>query len=187
MSASHTHSQYVSALSPEYALLGFLAQGPAHGYELHRRLSESLDQVWHVSLSQTYNILTRLEGSGYIIGKIQAQPKLPPRKEFHLTAAGRRRFNTWLRTPTGCSVRAIRVEFTTRLYFAHASDHALVRNLIDTQTAEVEQGLQHLRELLETLPQEQTFNRLGLMLRIRQLASLIEWLSECRQALGLSD
>jgi hypothetical protein len=29
------------------------------------------------------------------------------------------------------------------------------------------------------------FNRLGLNLRIRQLASLLDWLADCRAALGL--
>jgi DNA-binding PadR family transcriptional regulator len=35
-------TRYASALSPEYALLGFLAQKAAHGYELHQRLSNEL-------------------------------------------------------------------------------------------------------------------------------------------------
>ena len=77
MSETHLKSNYASALSPEYALLGFLSQQQAHGYELHRRLTEELGQVWHVSLSQTYNILTRLERQGYIAGKTFEQEKAP--------------------------------------------------------------------------------------------------------------
>lgn len=58
---SSNESRRTSGLSPEYALLGFLERPPAHGYELHQRLLEHLGEIWHVSLSQTYNILTRLE------------------------------------------------------------------------------------------------------------------------------
>jgi DNA-binding PadR family transcriptional regulator len=186
MSEVRSRPSYASALSPEFALLGFLSQRQAHGYELHRQLEEELGQVWHVSLSQTYNILTRLERQGYITGKTLEQEKLPSRREFQLTPAGQTHFEEWLHTPTGCSVRAIRVEFTTRLYFANARSAGMARDMIQMQVDEIEQGIRRIGEALATLPAEQTFNRLGLKMRIRQLASVIEWLSECRDALGLT-
>jgi len=89
-----------AALSPEYVLLGFLNQQPAHGYDLHEHIEAKLGQIWHISLSQTYNILNRLETQGYIAGAVQEQEKLPVRKRFRLTAAGRRRFEDWLSTAT---------------------------------------------------------------------------------------
>lgn len=174
-----------SALSPEYALLGLLMQRPAHGYELHQRLCSELGQVWHVSQSQVYNILSRLEARGFIVATVQAQEKLPARRRFRVTPAGCRRFDQWLHTPTGSSVRAIRVEFITRLYFAHTPDLELARDLIDLQIDTVRTSLGHLQGMLAGLPQEQAFNHLGLELRIRQLTSVLDWLSECRAALGL--
>ena len=91
-----TTRTYSSALSPEYALLGLLAQQPAHGYELHLRLMAGLGQVWHVSQSQVYNILNRLEAQGFITATVQSQEKLPARHRFCLTATGRKRFDKWL-------------------------------------------------------------------------------------------
>jgi DNA-binding PadR family transcriptional regulator len=176
-------SSYVSALSPEYALLGLLAQQPAHGYELHQRLSGDLGQIWHISLSQTYNILNRLEAQGFIRGDLREQDKLPSRREFHLTETGSQRFDAWLNAPSGCSVRAIRVEFTTRLYFAQASDPLLAHRLIEAQEQEVQSGLRHLKAALVNIPANQVFNRLGLELRIRQLTSILEWLANCREAI----
>lgn len=179
------HSRYVGSLSPEYAFLGFLSQQPAHGYELHQQLVANLGRIWHVSLSQTYNILTRLEAQEFITGTIQEQVKLPARRRFRLTAAGRRRFDTWFNSVTGCSVRAIRIEFTTRLYFARATSAALARDVIDAQLAGTQTCLWHLRVMLEDLPPEQTFNRLGIELRIRQLTSTIDWLAECKVVLDV--
>lgn len=75
-------------MSPEFALLGFLAQGPAYGYDLYQRLTAELGQVWHISLSQVYNILKRLEDQGVILGETAAHEKLPARRLFHLTEAG---------------------------------------------------------------------------------------------------
>ena len=137
-----------AALSPEYVLLGFLNQQPAHGYDLHERIEAELGQIWHISLSQTYNILNRLETQGYIAGVLQEQEKLPARKRFRLTAAGRRRFEDWLSTATESSTRAIRVEFITRLYFACAISPASARTVIDQQIVSTQDGLVHLQTLL---------------------------------------
>jgi DNA-binding PadR family transcriptional regulator len=172
-------------LSPEYALLGFLTQHPAHGYDLHQQLIVNLGQIWHVSLSQTYNILSRLEQQAFISGVVQEQDNLPDRRRFRLTAAGRRRFETWLSGTAGCSVRLIRVEFITRLFFARAIDSETTRAVLDSQIAETRGCLTHLESMLGDLPAEQTFNRLGLQLRIRQLKSVIEWLRECGRALDI--
>lgn len=176
----NTKPKYVGSLSPEYALLGFLAEQPNHGYELHHRLVSELGYVWHVSQSQVYNILKRLEMGKDITGTLQVQEKLPSRLLYELTPAGRQRFEAWLNTPTRCSVRAIRVEFITRLYFASrgGSDHA--DTLITAQVEEIQRGLDRLNRQLAELPPQQAFNRLGLELRIAQLASILDWLERCR-------
>jgi DNA-binding PadR family transcriptional regulator len=177
----------MGALSPEYALLGLLARGPAHGYELHQKLNTDLNQVWHISLSQTYNILNRLEAQGDIAGSIQEQEKLPARRLFHLTPLGQARFDTWLHAASGSSARSIRLEFLTRLYFARLASSELAHQLIEVQLDETSQGLARLRSLSSGLPAEgQLINRLGLEMRIRQLESILEWLRSCHEAVDSS-
>lgn len=178
-------STYTSALSPEYALLGLVWRQPGHGYELHQRLVDDLGQIWHISLSQTYNILNRLEERGYISGTTQEQDKLPDRRQFSITEAGRQRFEAWLHEPSGSSVRAIRVEFTTRLYFAHGFNRVLADKLIEIQISETRAGLSRLEAMLSKIPKDRLFNRLGLELRVRQLASILDWLKDCRQELAV--
>ena len=167
-------------LSPEYVLLGLLSQGAAHGYELHQKLSYDLNQIWHLSQSQIYNILNRLEGKEFIRGTIQEQEKLPAKRLFELTEAGQMRFDAWLSAPSPSSVRAIRVEFTTRLYFVLEIDPNLAEEIIARQIAETRSGLQRLAAMQSSIPADQIFNRLGLDLRIRQLGSILEWLDSCR-------
>lgn len=173
-------STYPGPLSPEYALLGLVGQTPAHGYELHQRLVSELGQIWHISQSQAYSILKRLEANGYLQGHLKMQEGLPDRREFHLTPAGRERFETWLHSPGGSSVRVIRVEFITRLYFASTLDPALTREIIDTQTDVIQSGLARMKYQLTSTSPSEVFNRLGLELRIHQLESILTWLDECR-------
>jgi DNA-binding PadR family transcriptional regulator len=183
----NVRTRYFGSLSPEYALLGFLAEQPNHGYELHQRLVNELGYIWHVSQSQVYNILKRLELGEDISGTVQEQNKLPSRLLYQLTPGGRVRFEAWLNTPTGCSVRAIRVEFLTRLYFASRCSSVNADRLIDSQIEEIRSGLSRLTSLLDVLPPGQAFNRLGLELRITQLSSILEWLERCRIAIHLNN
>ena len=50
----------------ELAVLGLLAEQPLHGYELKRRLSETLGPLWGISFGSLYPALRRLERSGAI-------------------------------------------------------------------------------------------------------------------------
>ena len=144
-----------------------------------------ISSCW-LSQSQVYNILTRLETRNFITGIVQEQAKLPARRQFRLTPTGRQRFEAWLYAPTRPSVRAIRVEFITRLYFARARSVPLASDMIDTQTNQTRADVERLRRMLSELPSEQTFNRLGLELRIRQLAAILDWLTECRVTLDIN-
>jgi DNA-binding PadR family transcriptional regulator len=170
-----------SAHSPEFALLGFLYVQSNHGYNLHRLLENELGLVWHVSQSQTYAILKRLELQGAVSSTRLEQEKLPSRQILQITTPGRSRFEDWLRTPSGSSVRAIRVEFITRLYFAQKLFPKSLPALFSAQLAEIDSALDRLEKNLTAVPPEQPFNRLGLELRIRQLRSIRDWLTDCRQ------
>jgi PadR family transcriptional regulator, regulatory protein AphA len=171
------------SLSPEFALLGFLCEQPCHGYDLHQRLATELGSVWHISQSQTYNILKRLENQGDISSTILEQEKLPPRQVLQLTQQGRERFEKWLDSPTGHSVRAIRLEFLTRLYFAQKMAPQKIPAILDQQSAEINATLARLELNQAELPADQTFNWLSLRLRTQQLHSALEWINECRTAL----
>ena len=174
-------------LSPEFVLLGFLYQNPGHGYELHRRLVDEFGYIWHVSQSQTYNILKRLESHGFITAALIEQEKLPPRQLFHLNESGSQRLSAWLDTPTKCSVHAIRVEFITRLYFIQLYHPTKTLEAIRLQAREIQMGLLRLEEMNFSLPEEQTFNYLALDLRIKLLRSILSWLDECLETFLATD
>jgi DNA-binding PadR family transcriptional regulator len=50
----------------ELAVLGLLSEQPLHGYELKKRLSETLGPLWGISFGSLYPALRRLERSGAI-------------------------------------------------------------------------------------------------------------------------
>ncbi|HEY71002.1 MAG TPA: hypothetical protein G4O08_10500 [Anaerolineae bacterium] len=174
-----------SKISPEYALLGLLAQRSSHGYDLHRRLKKELQGIWNVSQSHCYNILNRLEREGHIESEIHTQETAPTKHLLKLTPQGRAHFEQWLQEPTAPSVRAIRMEFITRLYFAQSEGRERALQIIEEQKHALRKASHQFQRAYVSTPETQSFNRLALQLRCRQLESCLVWLDECIRKLGL--
>ncbi len=177
---------YIGTLSPEMALLGLLYRAPAHGYDLHRKVAADLGQVWHLSQSQAYAILKRLEKRGDISGEEIPQEKLPPRLLLKMTGQGRARFLGWLETPSGGSTRAIRMEFVTRLYFIQMYFPEKTAAAFNAQKEEARKHIQRLQATLSALPDDQIHNRMSLELRLGQLETTLGWLDDWDQKIGTS-
>ena len=172
---------HIGTLSPEMALLGLLYSEPGHGYDLHRKVITDLGQVWHLSQSQAYAILKRLEARGDISAEEILQEKLPSRQLLHITPQGRKNFLDWLNTPSGGSTRAIRMELITRLYFLNMYFPKKLTQAFDQQRAEAETHIQRLEKTCAELPGEQIYNRMSLEMRIKQLKFVLEWLDDCQK------
>jgi len=86
----------------ELAVLGLLSEQPRHGYELKKRLSETLGPLWGISFGSLYPALRRLERNG-AIEAVEPADRAPPvatgSVQGDLAAARlRRRPRTGLRT-----------------------------------------------------------------------------------------
>ncbi|MEO5887214.1 MAG: PadR family transcriptional regulator [Anaerolineales bacterium] len=170
---------HIGNLSPELALLGFLIAKPSHGYDLHQRFVVELGHVWHMSQSQAYAILKRLEQRGDINGQIVEQDKLPARQMLRITVQGRRRFNEWM-DDISANSRSIRLEFLTRIYFARIHKPEKVAQIHEAQCNEIKLTIERLEALFTNLPPEQQFNHLSLDLRLRQMKLIQEWMMDVK-------
>ncbi len=178
-------SHHIGTFSPEMALLGQLFRASAHGYDLHRTVVADLGQVWHLSQSQAYSILRRLEAQGDVWVEEIPQEKLPPRQLLHMTDQGRGRFLNWLESPNaGGSTRAIRMEFVTRLYFLSQYFPEKIPQAFIQQCAETEKHILRLEKSRAQLPLSQTYNRISLDMRLKQLTTVLEWLNESQKFFG---
>lgn len=181
-----TENKHSGNLSPEFALLGFLISGPSHGYDLHQRFLAELGHVWHLSQSQAYAILKRLENHGDVSAQVIEQEKLPARQMLRITSRGRQRFFEWLELGIGTNARSIRLEFLTRLYFTQLHRPENTAQIYKTQFAEIESAIARLENLLEHLPPDQVFNHLSLDLRLQQMRLIQNWMAEIRTQFHIS-
>jgi DNA-binding PadR family transcriptional regulator len=167
---------FASALEPEFLILGLLSQEADHGYGLQQRIETKFPWIWRISQSQTYNILKRLESQGDLGVEDVAGEGAPQRRLYQLSPRGKARFESWLRSPTPSSARAIRIEFLTKLFFALESDVDLARRLVHDQTSALKRGLDRLHKSAMELTDENRLSQLALDLRIRQLETALSWL-----------
>lgn len=167
-------------ISPEFALLGFLLAGPDHGYDLHQRLVSELGHVWHLSQSQAYAILKRLENRGDIVVRLVEQDKLPDRQRLRISAQGRRRFMEWLVKGSASNARGIRLEFLTRLYFSNLYAPGDTAQIFAAQSAEISNNIERLESMLSQVPLDQPYNRLSVDLRLRQMKLILAWMAEVK-------
>ncbi len=166
----------------ELALLGFLRQGPQHGYQIHLMLSnpEGLGPIWHLKQSQLYALLAKLEDDGCIWGVLQPQEAArPPRRVFHLTHEGQTAFQKWLLSPVNMP-RLMRQEFMAKLYFARQDDPEKARALLTLQR-------NTCQEWLDTFSAENvapgSYRSLIRQYRIGQIEATLAWLDSYQENL----
>ncbi len=134
-----------------------------------------------LSQSQAYAILKRLEAQGDISAEKIPQEKLPSRQLLQMTEQGRKKFIDWLNAPSGGSIRSIRMEFITRLYFLKRYFPKKIPQVFDQQRTEANSHIQRLEAILAELPAGQIYNRMSLEMRLKQLKFVIEWLDESQK------
>ena len=116
----------------ELAVLGLLSEQPLHGYELKKRLSETLGPLWGISFGSLYTALRRLERSGAIEETEAAEPTVAGNVstgslDGDLAAARGRR-------------RALPSRRTRKAYRVTAQGVALFGELLTDETADDERS-----------------------------------------------
>jgi PadR family transcriptional regulator AphA len=166
----------------EQALLGFLSQGPMHGYDLHRHARDELGRIWRIGISNIYGALKQLEKVDHVESILTTQGTRPPRKVYRITRSGRKSFRNWVKQPVP-NIRRLRVEFLAKLYFLYTLGLKGAEELITAQEVicqELIAGIE--QDLTECAPQD--FSRLVFDFRRRQIEAILNWLKVCQEELA---
>ncbi|HEY3420997.1 MAG TPA: PadR family transcriptional regulator [Methanomassiliicoccales archaeon] len=81
-------------------VLGSLLGGPAHGYEIKKKIARSFNSQYpNLSDSAVYPRLSRFEKEGLVDSRIEVQSSVPNRKVYTLTEKGKTRILELAATP----------------------------------------------------------------------------------------
>jgi DNA-binding PadR family transcriptional regulator len=108
----------------EWACLGILCSGPAHGFAVAARMRPDADigRIWSLSRALTYRSLDQLERRG-LVEPIAEEPGLAGgnRTILAATTAGREQLDRWLRTPVE-HLRDLRSELLLKIVLADVNN-----------------------------------------------------------------
>jgi DNA-binding PadR family transcriptional regulator len=98
-----------------YAILGMLSICPMSGYDIKKRVEQSISNFWSESYGQIYPILKRLVDEDLVTKTVERQSGKPDRHVYALTDAGRKELRRWL--CEGVVPKVERNEFLLKLFF----------------------------------------------------------------------
>jgi DNA-binding PadR family transcriptional regulator len=169
-------------IAPEPALLGFLLDGPMHGYDLYKQVNSQLGLTWHIGMSQMYAVVKSFSTRGWIRTKFQSQELRPSKKMLEITPAGRAAFEDWLNQPAR-GLREFRVDFFLRLYFARTQGPSAASSLVNRQIAAAQTELDNLNTRRVAARAESELFQLTREFRITQMKMILKWLAKNRDRL----
>lgn len=167
---------------PDEVLLGLIKSQPSHGYDLLEvfRSNKHLGRIWHLSTSQLYAVLKRLEEKGSIRGVDIEVKDAPSKREYRILPAGEEELNRWLFEPKpSASLHRIRVLFLSRVYIASVLNWP-VEEIIQNQIAACE--AQRYAFESEQRNTDSDIEALALDFVISQLNCAIKWLNNCKNS-----
>lgn len=176
MTAPTSPARRAARLGPaEHSLLGLLAGGGVHGYDLARQYSDgALGEIIRLEPGMLYHHLKKLDRYGLITTEVIPQPDRPDRQMHTLTAAGREQLERWLREPVRAT-REIRLDFLLKLFFTRRLAPAHTATLLAQQRAVLGTLADSLRAQLAD-PARDEERAMVLRLRLLQTEAALTWL-----------
>jgi DNA-binding PadR family transcriptional regulator len=98
-----------------YAILGMLSIAPMSGYDIKKRVEESISNFWAESYGQIYPILKSLVAEKLVTKTVEKGRGKPDRHLYELTERGRDELREWL--TEGVTPKVERNELLLKLFF----------------------------------------------------------------------
>lgn len=119
----------------ELAILGFLAEGPLHGYQLRHRIAHLSGHARPVSDGSLYPAINRLVKAGLLDRRTEPGASAAQRHTLDLTDAGRRELLRRLRDAHGLDISDSTRYFTVLAFLSQLPDiaeqHAVLRRRLE--------------------------------------------------------
>jgi len=147
-----------------YAILGFLSDGPLHGYALRQCIDISLSSFWSIATSQIYSALHSIQANG--LAEVEV---------YMITDKGKREFNHWCENPVK-HMRDMRVEFLAKLFFCLREARCDALSLIQKQKALLDRLLIRVSRRRDMFNDNRDLDILATSFRTYQITASIEWL-----------
>jgi DNA-binding PadR family transcriptional regulator len=98
-----------------FVILGMLSHMPMTGYDIKKRIENSVGYFWNAGFGQIYPALKKLEDEGLVSKEVELDENRPNRKVYTITESGRKKLKEWLSIPS--EREKVRYEVLLKLFF----------------------------------------------------------------------
>ncbi len=167
-----------------HAILGLLADGPLHGYDLKTSFDRQLSPTEPLNFGQVYTALDRLHRDGCVLQSEVAQSERPDKKVYALTDTGQDELRRWLTTPSNVDLD-LRNDTYLKLMIARRRSDVSPVQIIAIERQACMTRLHELNRAHIAAQAESTdvSVRLLLDLAILRLEAFAKWLDRCEAEL----
>ncbi|MGJ6979239.1 PadR family transcriptional regulator [Aestuariimicrobium soli] len=106
----------------ELMILGFLADGPLHGYELRRKMEQLHGYARTISDGTLYPAITRMIAAGQVRAEDEVGVRSGARRRLHVTDTGLARLRERLRTADGHDLSDLSHYIVVLAFLSHLPD-----------------------------------------------------------------
>ena len=132
-------------MSHRYLVLGLLSESPMTGYDIKKRVCETMGMIASLSYGAVYATLHRLLEEGAVTVDVVPQDGRPAKKVYALTEQGRGELEAWLREPAAPD--QVKREFLLKVLLARS----LEPDILDEHLERRRQEIRELGDALERL------------------------------------
>ena len=165
----------MSDVSTQHVLLGLLAGGAKHGYDLKRSHDARLPHGKPLAFGQVYATLGRLERDGLVEPVGHDQEAGPERTTFQLTVPGRAAIEVWLAEVEPPMPHVTNALFAKVLVALLAADEETARDYLRRQRAAHTERIRALTRV-KTAPAASTGDIVAADYAIAHLDADVRWL-----------
>ncbi len=166
----------------KYAILGMLSITQMSGYDIKKRIEESISNFWKESYGQIYPILKGLVAERLVTKKVEKGSGKPDRHLYALTERGRKELQRWL--SEGATPKVERNELLLKLFFGEEVSLATNVHHIELYR-ELQRGLLEKYQAIEKAIKDEYKNNSNLpywLLTVRHgqyvSQALLDWCDE---------
>lgn len=167
-------------MSVRQALLGLLAGGARHGYELRAEYEGRLVPRGRLNIGQVYTTLERLERDGLV--RHQRVVGGRDKKVYALTPAGQAELEGWLSEPTAIRLD-LRNEVFLKILLARRIDGADPVAVVERERRAAFERLQETTQARARARDVSLEDELLLDLAVLRLQAFLKWLDGCEEKL----
>lgn len=115
-------------MSLKHTILGFLNNQELSGYDLQKKIDNTINHFWPSTQSQIYRTLKELVNDNHVEMQIIYQDDKPNKKLYKITGYGQNELNEWL--TSNLDLPNHRNQFLVQFFFSNSLDEkSIIKNL----------------------------------------------------------